>query len=287
MSLPVPLQAPTALEYFAALVAQDEGLNLLEAATSIAQDEHPGLDVQAVLAEVDALAERLRRRLPPDAAPSHRLRLLNHFFSQELGFAGNVNDYYAPANSYVHRVLATRRGLPIALAVIYIELAQQVGLRACGVGFPGHFLIRLQLPQGELVLDPFTTRSLSREALDEALQPYRRRGDAAAELSLEHCLRSVTPRQVLARMLRNLREVHRSSGDALAQLAVQQRLVVLLPDEACELRDRGLLLESLGHWRGAQADLQRYLELAPQAADHVQLALRLRRLRERPPPPLH
>src|SRR6185436_14468066 len=118
-------------------------LSLIEAAASIAQDEYPGLDTQAVLAEIDALAQRLKRRIPADAVPVQRLRWLNRFFFQELGFAGNVNDYYDPDNSYLHRVLATRRGIPITLAVLYAELATQIGLTARGVSFPGHFLIKL------------------------------------------------------------------------------------------------------------------------------------------------
>lgn len=286
MSATLPLHPPTALEYFATLVAEDRGLNLLEAAAAIALDEHPELDVQSVLAEVDAQAARLRQRLPADASPAHRLRLLNHFFSKELGFAGNVNNYYERANSYVHRVLATRRGIPITLAVIYLELAAQIGLEAQGVSFPGHFLIKLHLPQGEVVLDPFTCESLSREALEEALLPYRGE-DAAAALSLEHYLRGVPPRQVLARMLRNLKEIHRSEGDWQALLAVQQRLLLLLPQEALEWRDRGLVLEALGHWQGAAADLQRYLSLRPGAADAAEIGARLVALRARDLPPLH
>jgi regulator of sirC expression with transglutaminase-like and TPR domain len=278
------LHIPSALEYFEALVAEDEGLNLLEAAAAVAQDDHPALDVQAVLAEIDGLAQRLRQRLPDDAPPAHRLRVLNRYFSEELGFAGNINNYYEPANSYIHHVLASRRGIPIALAVIYMELAGQIGLQARGISFPGHFLVKLHLPQGEVVLDPFTCQSLSREALDEALLPYRGEG---GEPPLEHFLQSATPRQVLARMLRNLKEIHRSAQDWPRLLAVQQRLLLLLPDDAQELRDRGLVLEELQHWSGAAADLERYLALQPQARDRAELLLRLQALRARGAPPLH
>ncbi|MCU7369665.1 tetratricopeptide repeat protein [Paucibacter sp. O1-1] len=284
MTLSRHWQAPSALEHFATLVADARELNLLEAAACIAQDEHPGLDVQAVLAEVDALAERLRRRLPDDAAPSHRLLLLNRYFHDELGFAGNVNDYYAPGNSFIHQVLATRRGIPIALAVIYMELAGQIGLRANGIGFPGHFLVGLHLPQGEVVLDPFTCRSLSREALEEALLPYR---GGSAEPPLEFFLQAVSSRQLLARMLRNLKEIHRSAADWPRLLAVQQRLVLLLPEEPQELRDRALVLEALQHWSGAAADLERYLSLRPDAADRAEQRQRLQALRARGEPPLH
>ena len=141
-------EVPTALDYFAMLVVDDASLSLVEAAVSIGQDAQPRLDVQAALAEIDALATRLKRRVAADAVPLHRLRLLNRFFFQDLGFAGNVNHYHDPRNSYLHEVLRSRRGIPITLAVLYIELAQQIGLRAQGVSFPGHFLIKLRLRQG-------------------------------------------------------------------------------------------------------------------------------------------
>ncbi|MFY8118421.1 MAG: SirB1 family protein [Roseateles sp.] len=279
------LKPASTLSYFAALVAEDESLHLLEAAAAIAQDRYPDFDVQAVLAEVDELARRLHQRLPADAAPAHRLRLLNHFFSQELGFAGNLNNYYEVDNSYVHRVLRTRRGIPVSLAVIYLELAAQIGLQACGVSFPGHFLIKLQLPQGDLVLDPLRCEPLSREALEEALQPFR--ADWTAPQPLERFLRPATSRQILARMLRNLKEIHRSEGDASAWLAVQQRLVLLLPGEAAEWRDRGLAQEAVGHWQGAVEDLGRYLKLCPDASDAPEIARRLQALVARGAPPLH
>jgi hypothetical protein len=110
---------------------------------------------------------------PADAPPLQRLRLLNRYFFQELGFAGNVNDYYDPRNSYLPDVLRTRRGIPITLALLYVELATQAGLQAAGVSFPGHFLVKLRMPRGEVVIDPFSGQSLSREDLDERLMPYR------------------------------------------------------------------------------------------------------------------
>ena len=204
------------LEYFATLVAEDESLSLTEAAVSIAQDEFPQLDTQTVLAEIDTLAAKLKRRIPPDAVPVQRLRWLNRFFFQDLGFAGNVNNYYDPRNSYLHTVLSTRRGIPITLAILYIELATQIGLTARGVSFPGHFLIKLRMPEGEVVVDPFTGRSLSRDQLDELLAPYKRnqglQGDFDAPLGL--FLQAAPARDVLARMLRNLKEIHREIGRA-------------------------------------------------------------------------
>ena len=289
MAGPLHFETPTALEYFAALVAEDEGLSVLEAAISIAQDEYPQLDAQDVLAQVDELADRLRRRIPADAPPLQRLRLVNRYFFHELGFAGNVNDYYDAANSYVPEVLRTRRGIPITLAVIYIEVATQVGLPAVGVSFPGHFLVKLRMPRGEVIIDPFTGHSLSRDELDERLMPYRRQrglvGEFEAPLGL--FLQAAPPRDVIARMLRNLKEIHRSAEDWGRLLPVMQRLVILLPQAWDERRDRGLVHAEVGAWRAAADDIACYLAHCPDADDADALQQRLAELRRDGDPRLH
>jgi len=280
--------APTPLDYFATLVAEDESLNLLEAAISLAQDEHPRLDVQAALAQVDAFASRLRERVAPETVPPERLRLLTRFFHGELGFAGNLNNYYAADNSFIHRVLETRRGIPITLAVLLLELGEQAGLRMAGVAFPGHFLVKCRIGLGEVVIDPFTGETLSPSRLDELLAVYRQGSNLPddLELPLEFFLRAATKRQILARMLRNLKEVHRAARDSVRLLAVQQRLVVLLPGDAAERRDRGLVLEALGAHAAAAEDLAFYLAECGEAADAAALRGRLAVLLDQRPGPL-
>jgi regulator of sirC expression with transglutaminase-like and TPR domain len=286
-------EAPTALQYFASLVADDSSFSLLEAAVAIGQDEYPRLDPQSVLAEVDVLADRLRRRIPADAVALQRLRFLNRYFFQELGFAGNVNDYYDPRNSFVHKVLSTRRGIPITLALLYIEIASQVGLEARGVSFPGHFLVKLRVhtgsQHGEVVIDPFTGHSLSRDELDERLQPYRRQQGLEGEFDvpLGLFLQSAPPRDVMARLLRNLKEIHRTSQDWARLLAVQERLVILLPEAWEEQRDRGLAHAELGRQDLAARDLAAYLDHRPAADDAQALARRLAALRGLGRPRLH
>lgn len=269
--------APTSLDYFESLVAEDAGLPLTEAAVAIAMDDHPGLDVQSVLASIDALACTLKGRIPADSVPLQRLRWLNRFFFHEMGFAGNVNDYYDPDNSYLHRVLETRRGIPISLAVLYIELANQIGLQARGISFPGHFLVKMRIPNGdqpgEVVIDPFTGRSLDRSELDDWLRPYRQQqglvGDEEVPLGL--FLQAATSRSVLARMLRNLKEVHRSAGSAARLHGVCERLVRLMPDVPAERRDRGLAAMALGLQSQALQDLGHYLLAEPEAADRAEV----------------
>lgn len=271
--LPWRRDCPQPLEYFETLVAEDQGLGLLEAAASLAQDEHPELDLQGVLDEVDALARRLRDRVPADASGLHRIRLLHRYFFGELGFAGNVNHYHDPDNSYLHRVIQTRRGIPISLAVLYLELAAAAGLQAQGVSFPGHFLVKVRLTSGEVVVDPFTGESLSRRALEERLEALRGAPDADAP-PLGLYLVAASPREVLARMLRNLKALHAERADTARQLAVQERMVRLLPDDWQERCERGLLRAEVGAVAPALEDLRRCLSERP---DDPQ-APRLRRL---------
>lgn len=280
---------PTPLQYFASLVAHDDGLPLLEAAAAIAQHAQPTLDTQAVLAEVDQLGDALRRRIPADAGALQRLQLLNRYFFHELGFSGNLNHYEDPANSDLSQVLARRRGIPISLAVLYMELATHAGLSADGVSFPGHFLVKLHLPQGEVVMDPFSGRSLSRDELEERLQPWRSRMALSAddEPPLGLFLQAATPRDILARMLRNLKAIHQGARDLPQLLSVQERLVALLPDDLLERRDRALIDGQLGRLDRACADLAAYLQAHPDAEDAPALRGQLARWRQAPPATLH
>jgi regulator of sirC expression with transglutaminase-like and TPR domain len=274
-------RAPSSLDYFAALVAQDEGFPLLEATAAVAQDEYPELDVQSVLDDVDRMLERLRRRLPADAGHLHRLRVLNQYFFHDLGFGGNVNDYYDPENSYLHTVLRTRRGIPISLAIIWLELAQGIRLRAAGINFPGHFLVKVNLPQGQVILDPFTGQSLSREDLAERLEPYKRRQGLVDDFDVPVglYLQAAAPRDIVARVLRNLKEIHHSQEDWPRLIAVLDRLIVLLPDAWAEVRDRGLAWAELGQAQRALQDLEAYLPHADDPLEAQAIADRVAALR--------
>jgi regulator of sirC expression with transglutaminase-like and TPR domain len=223
------IRSPTPLEYFTTLVADDQAFPLLEAAASLAQDEYPDLDVQQVLSQVDQLIARLKRRIPQDAPDLHRLRAIQQFFYREMSFAGNVNNYDDVDNSYLHAVLRTRRGIPVSLAVIWLEIAQAIGLDACGVSFPGHFMIKVKLPRGHAVIDPLTGKSLSFEELSERLEPYKQGNGLVNEFDapLGLYLQAAKPRDILGRMLRNLREIHQVQKDWPRLGAVQNRLIAL------------------------------------------------------------
>lgn len=272
---------PTPLEYFASLVHSDADFPLLEAAISLAQDEYPALDVGQVLGEVDQLLARLRRRIPADAGPLQKLRAVNQFFFRDLSFAGNVNHYYDPDNSYVSVILRTRRAIPISMAVLWMELAQGLGLAARGVGFPGHFMLKVNLPNGQVVIDPLDGQSLSREELAERLAPYRLRSGLVDEFEvpLGLYLQASPPRDIIARMLRNLKEIHTSQEDWSRLIAVQDRLIVLLPQVWTEYRDRGLAHAEVGHSAPALQDLETYLANAQEGLDLDAIAQQVAELR--------
>ncbi|MFM2274303.1 MAG: hypothetical protein RL211_175 [Pseudomonadota bacterium] len=274
--------APTSLEYFASLVQSDKHFPLLEAAVSLAQDEYPDLDVQQVLGDIDQLLVHLKRRLVTDSPPLQRLHTLNQFFYRDCDFGGNINDYYDPDNSCFNRVLRTRRGIPISLAVIWLELAQGLGLNACGVAFPGHFMLKVNLPRGQVILDPLTGRSLSREELSERLEPYKRQSglvdDFDAPIGLY--LQAAPPRDIIARMLGNLKEIHRTQEDWARLILVQDRLITLLPEAWGEYRDRGLALAEQGQTGQAIADLEFYLIHVEEGQDIDAIADRVVELRQ-------
>lgn len=279
--MPLSLTPPTALEYFATLVRNEAEIPLLEAAASLAQDAYPDLDVEQVLDTMDRLQDRLHRRVPADASPLHRLRLLNHFFYGEMGFGPNLNDFGDPDNSYLHVVLETRRGLPISLAVLWLELAQGIGLKVGGIGFPGHFLVKVMLSEGQVVLDPLTGQSFGREDLLERLEPIRQAaglvGDESVPLSL--FLQTATPWAILVRMLNNLQAVYQDPTEARRLLPVLGRQMLLQPQSWSLWRERGLAHAHCGEVALAAADLAHYLAHAPDASDRAEVQARLDRLR--------
>jgi regulator of sirC expression with transglutaminase-like and TPR domain len=249
---------------FGAYAAQpDDELDLLEGALLIASDARPGLDPHAVEDEIDGLAAPLKaRRIGELPAPTQARVLADHLFVG-FGFHGNDADYYDPRNSFLDEVIARRTGIPISLSVLYVEVARRAGVMASPVGFPGHFLVRIDDAERRTVVDPFHGGG----ALDEvALADLLRRSGSKLRYSSE--LVAPTPvRQVLARMLMNLRGIYASRGDFRRLLVVIDRLIDLMPAATDELRERGLLLARLGAPAGAAEDLTRYVETLPHADD--------------------
>ncbi len=275
MNLSQLIAPSTPLDYFALLVQSDENFPLLEAAIAVAQDEYEDLDVQEVLGSVDQMAAKLKRKLPVDAPPLQRLHILNRFFFMEMGFAGNVNDYYAPDNSYLNAVLKTRKGLPITLAIVWLELAAGIGVKASGINFPGHFLIKIALPQGQVIMDPLDARSLSGAELASRLEPFHKNlgleGDFEVPFGLY--LQDASDRDIVIRLLRNLKEIYRGDTDWDRMVCVENRLITLLPEAWHEYRDRGLALAKLRRRDEAVIDLDLYLHNGVDLGDREMVLL--------------
>ncbi len=272
----------TPLEAFARAIEDDAGMDLSRACLLVAQDAYPELDVEHYLDRIARLAQRLEDRLrlvdrlPGPAAgreaAESRVIALNEFLFGELGFRGNAADYYDPRNSYLNEVIERRTGIPLTLSVLYLELGRRIGLALEGVSFPGHFLVQLRLRGGTLVLDPFSGGvPLSEAELRERLQRVIPEDAAAdvpvAELPLDQFLEPATHRQILARLLRNLKGIFLERGEPERLLQVLNRMLVVQPDAAAELRDRGLVYQRLECWRPALQDLTDYLHREPDAAD--------------------
>ena len=270
------------LDYFASLVSEDDHFPLTESAIAVAQHAYPDLVVQHVFDELDLLGDKLRQRVTHEMAGIQKLQILKNFFYQEMGFGPNRNDYYDPNNSYLHSVLETRRGIPISLALIFMELGQQLDLNIKGVSFPNHFMVRISLPQGEVILDPLTGTSLSKEELQQMLDPYLDAQGYRGEyqLPLSAFLRSSSSREILSRFLRNLKAIYTQQERWERLLGIQQRLVILLPDALEEIRDRGIALAQLDYIRPAIEDMQTYLDGTENASDLDEIRAQIIELEE-------
>ena len=252
-------------EDFTALVAAGERTDLARAALTIARIAYPDLDPAPSLRRLDDLAAAVRPRLFPQASPEAAAVELADYLFRECGFRGNQEEYYDPRNSYLNDVLERRLGIPITLSVVLIEIGARLGLPVEGVGFPGHFLVRVAGSRGPLLLDPFFGgREIGEQ---ELLARYRAAaGDDAAALPPDALAPTGTP-AILTRILRNLLRVYLEQKDHAHALAAAELVLVLVPDSADETRVRGLLYEHLECFGAALADFRRYLELAPDAPD--------------------
>ncbi len=245
----------------------DEDVSLAEGALWIAAGEYPELAVTGYLDRLQEMADRLRARLRSDMPTAEKLFALNRYLFDELGFSGNSDNFYDPRNSYLNDVMERRLGIPITLAVVYIEVGRRIGIGLHGVSFPGHFLVKCSLRDGVVILDPYSHGvSLS---VDELQQRLRAAGNAADvdEALLAHLLSAASHKDILARMLRNLKGIYAKQSDWLRALSSSERLLALLPDAGEEYRDRGGIYLQLECFRAALGDFNSYLKHCPGAAD--------------------
>ena len=253
-------------------------ITLAEGALLIAADEYRDLDVDRYLARIADMGEVLRRRLRSDISPTEALIALNRYLFDELGFSGNSADYYDPKNSFLNEVIDRRLGIPITLAVLYIEIGRRIGLRLEGVSFPTHFLVKCVLRDGAVIIDPYARgASLGLDDLQARLQTLASEVELDAALAAS-LLAAASPNDIFARMLNNLRGIYLQRGEREKALAASSRIIALMPEAAEELRERGELYAELECFRAAVADLRHYLTLRPTAPDAAHVRLRLAHL---------
>lgn len=253
----------------------DADWRLAEAALAIALDEYPGLDVSGCLQRLEDLADELRRETPAGAGLEERIAALNGLLFERHGFSGNSADYYDPRNSFINDVLERRTGIPITLSVVYMDVARGAELELEGISFPGHFLVGCPVPGGKVVLDPYARGApVGREDLEERLaQLY---GTAVLErVDVTDLLEPAQKRDILGRMLRNLKAIYLKRRDLPRALSAIERLLLVQPEMTGELRDRGLVYLDMECYRGALEDLERYLGLEPEAPDADEVRARV------------
>ncbi len=247
-----------------AIAVPDDDIDLAQAALCIAQGQYPDLDPDEYFNALDTMAAEIEERLPAERYPLRIIQAINQYLYQDLGFKGNTEAYYDPRNSFLNEVIDRRTGIPITISLLYLELAQRLDFPMVGVGMPGHFIIRPQVADMALYVDPFHGGEiLFAEDCQRRLEDlYQRRIEFRPEM-----LPDVNPRQILTRMLTNLKIIYLRAEAFGNALNIIDWLLLLSPQDPMELRDRGLVLYELAQWHESLQSLERYLDLVPAAED--------------------
>jgi len=256
------------VQEFAALVSpeiEDEQIDLLKASLTIAKLEYPELDVEDYRRRVGALADRVKARVGRLTDSLETLSIINEVLFGDEGFKGNAGDYYDPKNSFFNDVLDRKLGIPITLSVLYMEVARRAGIPVFGVGMPGHFLLKFYEVDGrELFLDAYNSgRLLSPEDCQEKLTEIYN-GQIPLDAKF---LSPVSRRQILTRMLNNLRSIYMTNRLLKKALAVIDLILVIYPRSSDDVKQRAMLRYQLGHLHAAADDLDEYVKMVPEASD--------------------
>jgi regulator of sirC expression with transglutaminase-like and TPR domain len=270
---------PWSRRLFAEIVARPEAsVDLGEAVLLIACEEYPDLDVPSYVARLDSLAASLQDRLRGAGDPTKIVQELKEYLFGEQGFRGNVEDYYDPRNSFLNDVLDRRKGIPISLCTVYLEVARRLGLSVQGVGLPGHFIVRIDLGGTGLLVDPFHGGEiLTPQACQDRIDRIY-----GGKVVLEPGM--LTPcgtKHILGRTLRNLKAIYTKAGNHTRALGILNLLLRLNPESPIDMRDRGLLYSDLDCYSLAVQDLESYLTIAPAAPEVAVLRARIADLRRK------
>jgi regulator of sirC expression with transglutaminase-like and TPR domain len=278
MHYTVPAELIETFSVFVAPEIEDEKIDLIRAALAIARTEYPNLDIEMYAARMEQLARRVAA-LVPNPEPQLARAALNRLLFEELNLRGNREDYYDPRNSFLNDVLDRGLGIPITLSIVYMEVAKRVGFSLAGVGMPGHFLLKHYGQEGqEMLIDCFNrgdvlTRQDCQSRLDEIY---------SGEMTLRpEFLHPISRRQILTRMLNNLKTVYLSTRNFRKALPIADLILVIYPQSAEDVKQRALLRYSMGLQRLAAEDLDEYLKISPKASDAEeirQMSISIRRM---------
>jgi regulator of sirC expression with transglutaminase-like and TPR domain len=259
------MEFSSARQYFYHEIQQtDECIDLAKAALYIAQEEYSQLDIEEYLNALDTMAAELEQRLPDENYPLKIIQCINQYLYDDLAFTGNKTNYYDPRNSFLNDVIERRVGIPITLALLYIEIARRIDFPMIGIGMPGHFLIRPNIEEVEIFVDTFNNGEVMfpQDCQQRLSQIYQQNITLQPEF-----LAPVTKKQFLARILTNLKYIYLKQQELEKALFCVERILLLFPSAALELRDRGLLCYQIGRFNQAIEDLQAYLLQNPDAQD--------------------
>lgn len=243
---------------------KDEQINLGLAALYIAQQEYPNLDIEEYLNAFDTMAQEVKERLPDSYYPLKIIQTINQYLFEDLGFQGNTTDYYDSRNSFLNEVIDRRTGIPITLSIVYLEIAKRIDFPMVGIGMPGHFIIRPNFEEAGIFVDVFNQGEIlfEQDCEQRLEQVYQQ------PVKLQpHFLEPVTNKQILVRMLTNLKYIYLNRKQLSKAISIIEQILIMLPYHPLELRDKGLIYYQLGQWEKASQDLGFYLALLPDAQD--------------------
>ncbi len=252
------------LEFASMVRRPEEEIDLAEAALLVAREEYPALEIGGCLRQLDYMAEEARDRIGAERHPLTVAAGLSRYLFAELAFIGTEEEYFDPRASYINDVLDRRKGIPLSLSMVYMEVARRAGYHVEGVGLPGHFIVKHPHPGGNIFVDPFCAgRVLSPEDCAVKVREIYSGGVDFQPFMLG----AVTKRQTLSRFVHNLKTIYVAGRQHTKALAMVELLLALAPWDLDEIRDRGMLRYRLEDLEGAVEDLETYLEYSKEAGD--------------------
>ena len=251
----------------------DPGLDV--AALQIATVEYPELAPSTFVEVLDSYGRELVERVAPSADGEEFIHTMNEYMFEELGFQGNQDDYYHPANSCLNEVLTKRIGIPISLSVVYMEVARRAGRKVHGIGLPGHFIVQYEDADITAYIDPFHAGRLMFETECYELAHEITGLDISADTTV---LKPVSKLHILIRMLNNLRSVYFQRQQPLKAIEVLTLLIEADPGSPEEYKQRGVCLAQVNRFAQARSDLEMYLKLSPDAPDRDPVSQQIERI---------